>query len=69
MIDITEMRDGGERYVVGNVLQAEDPLERSANLAIALKQTLGADAPADVRAATNLLLPSLGRAIARGSDR
>jgi len=69
LIDITEMRDGGERYVMGRAPKAEDPLERAADLAIALKQTLGPDAPAEVRAVADTLLFSLGRAIARGKTR
>jgi hypothetical protein len=69
LIDITEMRDGGERYVMGRAPQAEDPLDRAADLAIALKQTLGSDAPAEVRAVADMLLFSLGRAIARMEPR
>lgn len=69
LIDITEMRDGGERYVMGRSSQADDPLDRAADLAIALKQILGDDAPAEVRAATDVLLFSLGRAIARSEGR
>jgi hypothetical protein len=38
-------------------------------ITITLKRTLGGVAPAKVRASVDLLLPSLGRAIARGSGR
>ena len=68
LIDITEMRDGGERYVMGSAPAAADPLERAADLAIALKQALGADAPSEVRLVADLLLLSLGRAIRGASD-
>lgn len=69
LIDITEMRDGGERYVMGRSSQPDDPLDRAADLVIALKQTLGDDAPEEVLAATDVLLFSLGRAIAQSEDR
>ena len=65
LIDITEMRDGGARYVLNKGPEAEDPLLRAADLAIALKQTIGADAPSEVRLASELLLFSLGRALGR----
>ena len=69
LIDITEMREDGERYVVSGPATLEDPLDRAADLAIALKQTLDDDTPAEVRAAADLLLFTLGRAIARANDR
>jgi PAS domain S-box-containing protein len=69
LIDITEMRDGGERYVMGRAPTADDPLVHAADLAIALRQTLGSDTPAEVRAAANVLLFSLGRAIAQAERR
>lgn len=66
IIDITELQHpGGERYVFSNLMAPVDPLERAADLAIALKRTLDADTPAEVRAAADVLLMSLGRAIAR----
>jgi PAS domain S-box-containing protein len=69
LIDITEMRDGGERYILGEGPQATDPLERAADLAIAVKQTLGAGAPPEVGLLADLLLMSLGRAIAEAGQR
>ena len=69
LIDITEMRDGGDRYILGKSPQAADPLVRAADLAIAMKQTLGADAPAEVRLLADLVLMSLGRAIAKAGPR
>ncbi|MDO9429182.1 MAG: PAS domain-containing protein [Methylobacterium sp.] len=69
LIDITEMRDGGERYVLGTPPPAEDALARAADLAISLKQALNADTPPEVTAAADLLLLNLGRAIARTADR
>lgn len=69
LIDITEMRDGDARYVMGSAPQTEDPLERAADLAIALKQTLVSSAPAELRAAADVLLFNLGRAIARAGGR
>lgn len=69
LIDITEMRDGGARYVMGSAPQAGDPLEQAADLAIAMKETLGSDPPAEVRAAADVLLFNLGRAIARAGGR
>ena len=65
LIDITEVREGGERYVLNNSARGEGSLEQAADLAIALKQMLGADAPSEVRATADLLLFSLGRALAR----
>ncbi|MCJ2081494.1 PAS domain-containing protein [Methylobacterium sp. J-090] len=65
LIDITEMRDGGERYVLGTPSAGEDALARAADLAISLKRSLNADTPPEVTAAADLLLLSLGRAIAR----
>ncbi|SFM17347.1 PAS domain-containing protein [Methylobacterium pseudosasicola] len=66
IIDITEMQHpGGERYVFSNLTAPVDSLERAADLAIALKRTLDAETPPDVRAAADVLLMSLGRAIAR----
>jgi|GEM_PF-413094 len=66
IIDITELRgDGGERYVVTSSLAATpDILDRAADLAMELKRMLTADAPADVRAATDVLLFAIGRALA-----
>ncbi|MCJ2124936.1 PAS domain-containing protein [Methylobacterium sp. J-077] len=69
LIDITEMRNGGERYVMGSAPQAEALLDRAADLAITLKQTLGSGAPAEVQAAATTLLYSLGYAIARAKGR
>ncbi|WP_238180873.1 PAS domain-containing protein, partial [Methylobacterium trifolii] len=54
LIDITELREGGDRYVLSNSAASDDPLEQAADLAIALKQTLGADAPSEVRLAADL---------------
>ena len=65
LIDITEMHDGDDRYVVSGSGVSDDPLERATDLALALKKTLGPDAPAGVRAATDLLLISLGQTLAR----
>ena len=62
------MRDGGARYVLNQAPPANDPLVRAAELAISLKETLGTDAPADVRIATDLLLFSLGSALGRPGD-
>ena len=59
------MQGTGERYVVSNSMTVDDPLDRAAEVAIALKQMLGDDAPSEVRASVDLLLLSLGRAIAR----
>ena len=64
-MDITEIRDGGDRYVVGRPMAGGDPLERAADLAVALKETLTDDMPAEVRAAADLMLLGLGRALAR----
>lgn len=69
LMDITEIRDGGDRYVVGEPMADGDPLERAADLAIALKETLTDDMPFDVRAAAELMLMSLGRALARRTPR
>ena len=67
IIDITELRGAGDRYVVTSGSAADaDTLERAADLAVILKRTLTTDAPADVRAATDLLLFALGRALATG---
>ncbi|TXN04583.1 PAS domain-containing protein [Methylobacterium sp. WL103] len=65
LIDITEMRDGGERYVLNKAPVAREPLIHAADLAISLKHALGDDAPSEVLLAANLLLFSLGRAIGR----
>ena len=65
LIDITEMHDGGERYILGSPLVSQHPLERAANLAIALKQVLGTDASSEAHTATDLVLFSLGRMIAQ----
>ncbi|KQS69049.1 diguanylate cyclase [Methylobacterium sp. Leaf361] len=65
LMDITEIRDGGDRYVVGRPMAGGDPLERAADLAVALKETLTDDMPAEVRAAADLMLLGLGRALAR----
>ncbi|MCJ2039040.1 PAS domain-containing protein [Methylobacterium sp. J-059] len=65
LIDITEMHDGDDRYVVSGSGVSDDPLERAIDLALALKKTLGPDMPAGVRAATDLLLISLGQTLAR----
>ncbi|MET3410130.1 PAS domain-containing protein [Methylobacterium sp. 1030] len=65
IIDITELRGEGERYVVTSG-SAADPnmLERVADHAIELKRMLPADTPAEVRAATDGLLFAIGRALA-----
>ena len=65
LIDITEVREGGERYVLNSSAAGEGSLEQAADLAIALKRTLGAEAPSEVRMMADLLLFSLGRALAR----
>ena len=67
IIDITELQGTGERYLISNVMTPEDPLERAADMAIALKGVLGDSMPAEVRASVDLLLLSLGRAIVRSS--
>jgi hypothetical protein len=67
IIDITEMREGGERYVFSGETVPADSLAQAADLAVAVRRTLGDDAPADVRIAVDLLLLSLGRAIAADS--
>lgn len=67
IIDITEMHQGSERYVFSNLSAPVDSLERAADLAIELKRTLESDTPPEIRAATDVLLMSLGRAIARTS--
>jgi PAS domain S-box-containing protein len=69
IIDITEMREGGGRYVVSRETAPIDPLSHAADLAIALRQTLGEAAPAEIRLAADTLLMSLGRAIARDITR
>ncbi|SFG83881.1 PAS domain-containing protein [Methylobacterium gossipiicola] len=69
LIDITEMRDGGERYILGTEPMAENRLMRAADLALTLKGLLGADVPPEVSAAADRLLLSLGRAIARRTER
>jgi PAS domain S-box-containing protein len=70
IIDITELRSEGERYVVTSGSAANtDVLERAADHAIELKKILTGDIPADVRAATDMLLFAIGRAlIARQSE-
>ncbi|MEE7447512.1 diguanylate cyclase [Methylobacterium radiotolerans] len=65
LMDITEIRDGGDRYVLGKPVAGGDALERAADLALALRETLTDDAPAEVRAAAELMLIRLGRALAR----
>jgi hypothetical protein len=65
IIDITEMREGGDRYVFSGEAASASTLEQAADLAIALKRLLGDDVAADLRLATDLVLMSLGRAIAR----
>ena len=69
LIDITEMRAGGDRPFLCSEASPIDPLDRAADLAIALKRTLGDSASAEIRAATDMLLMTLGRAIARASGR
>ncbi|MCJ2018047.1 PAS domain-containing protein [Methylobacterium sp. E-065] len=65
IIDITELRSDGERYVVTSGSAADaDLLERAADHAMELKRILTADVPADVRAATDVLLFAIGRALA-----
>ena len=63
--EAVEKRDGGDRYVVGKPVAGGDPLERAAALAVALKETLTDDMPAEVRAAADLMLLGLGRTLAR----
>lgn len=63
LIDITEMRDGGRRYVLGATPTIEDPLLQAADLAVSLKRVLDQDTLPDVIEAANLLLLRLGRAI------
>lgn len=65
IIDITELRGDGERYVVtrGSAVDP-DMLERAAHHALELKRMLTADAPAGVRAATDVLLFAIGCALA-----
>lgn len=65
LIDITEVRDGGERYLINETPDTEQPLVRAAELAILLKQALGANAPSEVRIVADLLLLTLGRALGR----
>lgn len=67
IIDITEMQGAGERYLISNAMTPEDPLDRAAEVAIALKRMIGDDLPAEVRASVDLLLLSIGRALARNS--
>ncbi|MCJ2053459.1 PAS domain-containing protein [Methylobacterium sp. J-070] len=65
IIDITELREGGDRYVFSGEAAPACPLDRAADLAIALRRILGDDVAADIRVAADMLLMSLGRAIAR----
>ena len=65
IIDITEMRAGGDRYVMLGAVGREDPLGRVADLVIEAKNTLGPDAPSEVRIATDKLLWAIGRAVVR----
>ncbi len=65
LMDITEVREDGERYVLTNTGSGGNALDRAASLGIALKQALGPEAPDDVRLAADLLLFTLGRALAR----
>jgi len=69
LIDITEMRDGGERYVLGTEPMADNRLMRAVDLALSLKDLLASDVPPEVVAATDRLLLSLGHAIARRTQR
>lgn len=68
IIDITEMQGTGERYLVSSAMTSEDSLDRAAEAAIAMKRMLGNDAPAEVLASVDLLLFTLGHAIARAGD-
>jgi PAS fold len=68
LMDITEIRDGGDRYVLGSPPVAGHGLMRVADLAIALKQALTDDMPADVRTAADLLLLGLGHALAQVAE-
>ncbi len=69
IIDITETRDGGERfYLLGNATPPQASLDRAAELAIALKAALDDSTPSEVRAAADCLMFLLGRALAQ-SDR
>jgi hypothetical protein len=66
IIDITETREGGDRYYLhGSSVPPETSLERAADLALVLKKTLDDSVRADVRAATDALLLVLGRALAQ----
>lgn len=68
IIDITEMRGTGERYLISNAMTPEDLLDRVADVAIALKRMMADDLPDEVRASVDLLLMSIGRALARAND-
>lgn len=68
IIDITEMRGTGERYLICNAMTPEDLLDRVADVAIALKRMMADDLPEEVRASVDLLLMSIGRALARAND-
>jgi hypothetical protein len=65
IIDITEVRADGARRMVGGAPMPDDPLEQAADIVIALKRSLGEVAPSELCMAVDLLLLSLGRAIAR----
>ena len=65
IIDITEMREGGDRYVFSGEATRATSLEQAADLAIALRRALGGDVAAEIRVAADMLLMSLGRALAR----
>jgi PAS domain S-box-containing protein len=68
LIDITEMRDGGERYVLGTTPTHADPLLQAADMALSLKNVLGPTPAPEVVEAANMLLFRLGCAIARATD-
>ncbi|MCJ2044962.1 PAS domain-containing protein [Methylobacterium sp. J-078] len=68
LIDITDMRDGGERYVLGTTPAYPDPLMQAADMALSLKNVLGPEPAPEVIEAANLLLFRLGCAIARATD-
>lgn len=68
LIDITKIRDGGERYVLGTDPMPEDPLLQAAGLAISLKHLLVPAAAPEVVQAANLLLLRIGHAITDADD-
>lgn len=67
IIDVTEVQGDGARHIVGGAPMPDDPLEQAADTAIGLKRSLSEVAPSEVCMAVDLLLLSLGRAIARSA--